>query len=146
MNFFRKYECTRSCQLPISSNLLKKCFRKTKLTMLTKATVTEKVFCYLHINILIQDLNHKFQNTFFEEQPHQLCLILVVFYQIVHNTSQQILTVQLFQSSKLIGFPTGAENIGGCAHHCGGSSKFDRMGGFSQYMGGARGAMLKKSC
>ena len=31
--------------------------------------------------MLIQDLNHKLQNTFFEEQCHQLCLILVVSYQ-----------------------------------------------------------------
>ena len=45
MNFFRKCECIRSCYLPISSNLLKKCFRKSLLFVLTKAGVMGKVFC-----------------------------------------------------------------------------------------------------
>ena len=34
-NFFRKCEYIRSCYLPISSNLLKKSFRKTSLFVLT---------------------------------------------------------------------------------------------------------------
>ena len=34
-NFFRKCECIRSCYLLISSNILKKSFRKTSLFLLT---------------------------------------------------------------------------------------------------------------
>ena len=39
MNFFRKCECIRRYQLLISSNSLKRSFRKTSLSVLTKTTV-----------------------------------------------------------------------------------------------------------
>ena len=51
-------------------------------------------FQKLFVGIFIQDFNHKFQNTFFKEQSHQLCLLLLVSQQTIHNTSEQILTVQ----------------------------------------------------
>ena len=42
MNFFSKWECIRSCCLTTSSNLLKKSFRKTLLSVLTKTPVWKK--------------------------------------------------------------------------------------------------------
>ena len=45
---------------------------------LLRSSVLEMNFQKLFVSILIQDFNHKFQNTFFEEQFHQL--ILVVSY------------------------------------------------------------------
>ena len=39
MNSFRKCECIKSCYLPISSNLLKKSFRKTSIFVLIKTAV-----------------------------------------------------------------------------------------------------------
>ena len=105
MNFFQKCECIRSCYLLTSSNLLKKSSRKTSFFVMEKvlsqvhissyycnvvikifekyllrSSVLEMNFQELFVSILIQDLNHKFQNTFFEEQSHQLCLILIVSY------------------------------------------------------------------
>ena len=50
MNFFKKYECIRSCYLPTSSNLLKKSFRKTSLFVLAKIAVIEKVLSQLDIS------------------------------------------------------------------------------------------------
>ena len=50
INFFRKCECIRSWFLPISSNLLKRSFRKTSLFVFTVIGFTEKMFCYLHIS------------------------------------------------------------------------------------------------
>ena len=47
---------------------------------LLRSSVLEMNFQKLFVSILIQDFNHKFQNTFFEEQSHQLCLILIVSY------------------------------------------------------------------
>ena len=47
---------------------------------LLRSSVLEMDFQKLSVSILIQDFNHKFQNTFFEEQSHQLGLILVVSY------------------------------------------------------------------
>ena len=44
-NFFRKCECIRTCYLPISSNLLRKSFRKTSLFVFTVIGTMEKVFC-----------------------------------------------------------------------------------------------------
>ena len=43
-NFFRKCECIRSYYFPISSNLLKKSFRKISLFMFTVIDVMEKVY------------------------------------------------------------------------------------------------------
>ena len=105
MNFFQKCECIRSCYLLTSSNLLKKSSRKTSFFVMEKvlsqvhissyycnvvikifekyllrSSVLEMNFQKLFVSILIQDFNHKFQNTFFEEQSHQLCLILIVSY------------------------------------------------------------------
>ena len=89
------------------SNLLKRSFRKTSLFVLTKTAVMEKVLSQPHIssyycNVVIKSLEkyllrssvlqmnfqtlflsiliHKFQNTFFEEQFYQLCLILLASY------------------------------------------------------------------
>ena len=45
-----------------------------------RSSVLEVDFQKLFVSILIQDYNRKFQNTFFEEQFHQLCLIIVVSY------------------------------------------------------------------
>ena len=105
MNFFQKCECIRSCYLLTSSNLLKKSSRKTSFFVMEKvlsqvhissyycnvvikifekyllrSSVLEMNFQKLFRSILIQNFNHKFQNTFFEEQSHQLCLILIVSY------------------------------------------------------------------
>ena len=105
MNFFQKCECIRSCYLLTSSNLLKKSSRKTSFFVMEKvlsqvhissyycnvvikifekyllrSSILEMNFQKLFRSILIQNFNHKFQNTFFEEQSHQLCLILIVSY------------------------------------------------------------------
>ena len=47
---------------------------------LLRSSVLEINFQKFFVSILIQDFNHKFQNIFSEEQPHQLCLILAVSY------------------------------------------------------------------
>ena len=63
---------------------------------LLRSSVLEMNFQKLFAIILIQDLNHKFQKIFSEEQSHRLRLILVVPQQIIENTSKQILTKQCF--------------------------------------------------
>ena len=129
MNFFRKFECIRSCYLPISSNLLKtksplqklhflcilrqllwkncsiSCIFQTIIAIvvtkilekyLLKSSVLEMKFLeslckYINLGFKPQILEH-----LFEEHSNQLCLMLIVSQQIIHNTFQQILTVQCY--------------------------------------------------
>ena len=48
-------------------------------------SVLRKNFQKLFINVFIYDFNHKFYNTFYEEQSYQLCLLLVVSQLITHS-------------------------------------------------------------
>ena len=48
-------------------------------------SVLENNFQKFFVSVFIQDFNHKFYKNFWNEQSHQLCLLLVLSQSMIHN-------------------------------------------------------------